>query len=66
MHSLSKDSAGLLATMSVPTCTKQATAASVLENLRANTALFQSLDYIYVLEDKSLIGVFSIHELFMS
>ena len=64
MHSLSKDSAGLLATMSVPTCTKQATAASVLENLRANTAQFQSLDYIYVLEDKTLVGVFSIHELF--
>jgi magnesium transporter len=64
MYSLPKHSAGLLATMSVPTCSAQSTAASVLENLRTNTASFQSLDYIYVLEKQSLIGVFSIHELF--
>ncbi len=64
MNSLPKDSAGQLATMSVPTCTIEATAASVLENLRTNTHQFQSLDYIYVLKNKLLIGVFSIHELF--
>lgn len=64
MNSLPKDSAGLLATMSVPTCLAQATAASILEILRTNTAQFQSLDYIYVLENQMLIGVFSIHELF--
>lgn len=64
MNSLPKDSAGHLATMSVPTCTSDTTAKSVLENLRTNTAQFHSLDYIYVLDNQLLIGVFSIHELF--
>lgn len=64
MKNSSHDTAGHLATIAVPTCTTQSTAASVLENLRTNTAKFQSLDYIYVLDGKTLVGVFSIHELF--
>jgi magnesium transporter len=64
MTNLQKDSAGQVATTLVPTCSENDSAASVLKNIQKNTKQFYSLDYIYVLEEKKLVGVFSIHELF--
>lgn len=53
-----------LLTLSVPTCHKEETAGNVLTLLQSTIATFKSIDYVYVLEGKKLVGVFSIHELF--
>ena len=53
-----------LATTAVPTCKKTDTAKTVLETLQKKVSTFDSIDYIYALKGKQLIGVFSIHELF--
>lgn len=55
--------AGKLATAAVPTCTKESLVGSVLETIKAHARIFDSIGYIYVLEQKVLVGVFSIHEL---
>lgn len=49
---------------SVPRCRADETAAAVLQRLQSDVKKFHSLDYIYVLKNRKLVGVFSIHELF--
>ena len=56
--------AGNLANEAVPICRKTDIAGSVLAIIQNSISTFSSIDYIYVLENKNLIGVFSIHELF--
>jgi magnesium transporter len=51
-------------TTAVPTCHKEETAGSILTLIQSTVAALDSIDYVYVLEGKSLVGVFSIHELF--
>lgn len=53
-----------LITSAVPTCHSEETAGSVLMYIQSTISSLASVDYIYVLEKKRLIGVFSIHELF--
>ncbi|MEK7462088.1 MAG: magnesium transporter [Patescibacteria group bacterium] len=57
-------SAGNLADTAIPTCRKTDIAGGVLAVIQNSISTFSSIDYIYVLEDNKLIGVFSIHELF--
>ena len=53
-----------LFTRAVPTCRATDLASSVLAEIQASIASYESVDYIYVLESNTLVGVFSIHELF--
>jgi magnesium transporter len=53
-----------LLTSAVPTCHEEETAGSVLSLIQSTISSYQSIDYIYVLDGKKLVGVFSIHELF--
>lgn len=53
-----------LFTRAVPTSRTTDTASSVLAVIQTNVASYESVDYIYVLDNNSLVGVFSIHELF--
>jgi len=53
-----------LTTNAVPTAVSINTAGNVLQNIQAFSDDFQAIDYIYVLDDRKLIGVISLHELF--
>ena len=53
-----------LATNAVPTAVSINTAGNVLQNIQAFSDDFQAIDYIYVLDDRKLIGVISLHKLF--
>ena len=53
-----------LLTRAVPTCRATDVASSILAVVQTNISSYESVDYIYVLDKDSLIGVFSIHELF--
>jgi magnesium transporter len=53
-----------LATNAVPTAASTDTASDVLQNIQAFSGDFQAIDYIYVLDERKLIGVISLHELF--
>ncbi len=55
--------AGALAINAVPICKRTDTAETVQIYVQKNAHSFVSIDYIYVLENHSLIGVFSLHEL---
>lgn len=61
-HQLSV-TAGALAINAVPTCRANDTAETVRVYIQKNAHSFVSVDYIYVLENHSLVGVFSLHEL---
>lgn len=56
--------AHLILTAKVPTCHKSDTAGSVLTLIQSAITTYDSIDYVYVLEEKKLVGVCSIHELF--
>ena len=53
-----------LATTAVPTALATDTAGEVIQNIQAFSTDFQTIDYIYVLNDRKLVGVISLHELF--
>ena len=53
-----------LYTRAVPTCSATDTASAVLTAVQTNIASYDSVDYLYVLSEDKLVGVFSIHELF--
>lgn len=53
-----------LFTRAVPTFSSTDTASSVLSEIQAKIASYESVDYVYVLDGSTLVGVFSIHELF--
>jgi Mg/Co/Ni transporter MgtE len=57
------ESAGRLATLAVPRTAKDRTVASVLAEVQSFSDEYETVDYIYVLEDERLVGVISIHEL---
>jgi len=60
------ESAGRLATLAVPRTAKDRTVASVLAEVQSFSDEYETVDYIYVLEDERLVGVISIHELLAS
>lgn len=47
-----------------PTVSKTSTVHEVISMLKKNSRKYESVDYIYVVENRNLIGVFSIKELF--
>ena len=53
-----------LFTRAVPTCKTTDVASGVLAIIQTRIASYESVDYIYVLNNNTLVGVFSIHELF--
>ena len=53
-----------LTTIAVPTATKDTTVQEILLKIQSFSKEFDTIDYIYILEDKKLIGVVSLHELF--
>ncbi len=53
-----------LFTRAVPTCKSNDLAGHVLGIIQSSISSFESVDYVYVLDENKLIGVFSIHELF--
>lgn len=57
------DTCAQLATMAVPTATADQTAAMVLADLATFSSELVSIDYIYVLAGKELVGVISLHNL---
>ncbi len=57
------DAAGSFAIDAVPTCSGSDTAEVVRTYVQKNAHSFVTIDYVYVLENHSLKGVFSIHEL---
>jgi magnesium transporter len=57
-------SALTLATIAVPTCLETEQAQAVLARIKGGIATYESIDYIYVLRNEMLVGVFSMHELF--
>ncbi|MEY2665405.1 MAG: hypothetical protein RLZZ480_510 [Candidatus Parcubacteria bacterium] len=61
---MSHTTAHSLATSAVPTCSSTDSASVVLDIIQRTPQSFDSIDYIYVLDDGKLMGVFSIHELF--
>jgi magnesium transporter len=60
----STTSALTLATQAVPVCLPTDTAESVLATIQKDSATYESINYIYVLKERTLVGVFSLHELF--
>jgi magnesium transporter len=61
-HSLS-NAAGSFAVEAVPVCNPTDTAETVRAYIQKNAHSFVSIDYVYVLVNHALEGVFSIHEL---
>ncbi|MEN9920399.1 MAG: hypothetical protein RL538_292 [Candidatus Parcubacteria bacterium] len=61
---MSTKNAGALITTAIPICKKTDIAGGVLAFIQNTIKTFASVDYIYVLEGQTLIGVLSIHELF--
>jgi len=57
------ETAGRLATAAVPRTTKENTAADALADVQSFSNEYQTIDYVYVLEDERLVGVVSLHEL---
>ncbi len=57
------NSAGAFAIDAVPTCAKTDTAEIVHAYVQKNAHSFATIDYVYVLHNHELLGVFSIHEL---
>jgi magnesium transporter len=57
------ESAGRLATAAVPTTTKERTASEVLVDVQSFSTEYETIDYVYVLENDKLVGVVSLHEL---
>ena len=58
--------AGFLAIKDVPVCRSDDSVATVLKALDEKAETYQSINYVYVLEGRQLVGVLSIHELFVS
>jgi len=61
---MSSKNAGALITTAIPICKKTDIAGGVMALIQNTIKTFASIDYIYVLEGQTLIGVLSIHELF--
>lgn len=59
-------SASARAERAVPTTTEHERVASVLSMVQSLADTFETIDYIYVLADHTLIGVVSLHELFQA
>ena len=57
------NAAGAFAIDAVPTCNPTDTAEAVRSYIQKNAHSFVTIDYVYVLVNHSLNGVFSIHEL---
>ena len=57
------NTAGHLANRAVPTCNATDTAEAVLTLIKELSNTFEAIDYIYILNEQTLIGVISIHEL---
>jgi magnesium transporter len=57
------ESAGRLATAAVPGTTKEHTAAAVLVDVQSFSSEYETIDYVYVMENEELVGVVSLHEL---
>lgn len=63
MNSLIAETAGALATPHVPVATVRQTVGEVFSYLESLATEFETVDYIYVLDEKKLVGVLSLHEL---
>lgn len=63
MNPLIKETAGALATTHVPTANVHQTVREVFSYLESLATEFETVDYIYVLDNKKLVGVLSLHEL---
>lgn len=57
------NAAGALAVDAVPTCKPEDTAGVIRTFVENNAHSFVSIDYVYVLVEHELVGVFSLHEL---
>jgi len=60
----SSESAGSKMVSNVPVCTSQSTLSEVKEIIFKEASRLDTLNYIYVVDDKKLVGVFSIQEIF--
>jgi magnesium transporter len=58
-----KKMAGQLAEQAVPTASTHQTAGELWEKLKCSSSQYETVDYIYILDNKKLIGVISLHEL---
>ncbi len=59
-----EETAGYLAVKEVPLCRPDDSVGTVLSFLKELAETYQTINYIYVLESRKLLGVLSIHELF--
>lgn len=50
----------------VPVTSRHQTVDAVLTEVRVRSGEYESVDYVYVLDDKKLVGVLSIHELLLA
>jgi magnesium transporter len=57
------ETAGRLATAKVPTTSPHNIVGNVLAEVHSFVEKYQTIDYVYVLEDEKLVGVASLHEL---
>jgi magnesium transporter len=64
MNELPPETARALATTAVPTATATTTVSDILTQVHSFSGEYETIDYIYVLNDAALLGVFSLHELF--
>lgn len=50
----------------VPVTSRRQTVDAVLTEIRIRSSEYETIDYVYVLDDKKLVGVLSIHELLLA
>jgi magnesium transporter len=63
MNPLNDQTAGALATPMVPIATVRQTVGEIFTYLETRASEFETVDYIYVLDNRKLVGVLSLHEL---
>ncbi len=59
-----KESAGKEMTASVPLCSSSDTVSKIKKEILAKSSNLETINYIYVLDEKQLVGVFSLKEIF--
>jgi magnesium transporter len=66
VNQLKPETAGRLATTAVPNTTANSSAADTLAHVQAFSDTYETIDYIYVLDNTRLVGVVSLHELLIA
>ncbi len=60
------DSAGALSFANIPTASKHDSVDETIESIHSLADTFETVDYVYILDEQALIGVLSLHELLVA